>query len=262
MEDEEQGQNKYMTQPNIPVIIFIVAQIIFIVLLAISMPKLFQSDEINDEDPSRIPVATIDNFTSSVPEGYSGNARLIEETLFQLILRNSPNKDISKSISTVIREGSVKTVYFDEQNLNFLSAIIDVPDLEQSYWLYNEYSGDKNNQYIDYSKSYRLFCLEESQEILYSNFDCKDDFGIAGRYELISDLIKYFDFNDFSPSYSSEQKTNEIKIYPHDFNIDDAIKESYIQQTKGAIDSIGISPNLFTYHVVNPQDINYLYPPQ
>ena len=260
--EQDQNSTEYKIHVSIPVVVFVIAQIIFIIFLAISLPKLFQSDEITDEDPSRIPMATIDNYNSVIPENYSGNEELIEKTLFQLILRNSPDKDISKSVKATVRENSAKTVHFEEQNIDYYSAIIDIPELEQSYWLYSEYSSSKNNKYIDYSKSYRFFCLDDSQEILYPTFDCKDDFGIAGRNELISDLIKYFDFNDFSPSYSSEQKTNEIKIYPHDFSIDDTIKESYIQQTKGAIDSIGISPNLFTYHVVNPQDINYLYPPQ
>lgn len=95
--------------------------------------------------------------------------------------------------------------------MNYLSAIVDIPNLEQSYWFYNEYSNDKNNQYIEYYKSFRIFYLAESQEIIYQGFNCKDDFGLAGRRELVSDLITYFNFNDFSPSYSAIDKS--VKIY-------------------------------------------------
>lgn len=257
-----QNQTKYQFRLSTPATIFIIAQIVFIIFLAISIPSLSKPDEINDEDPNRIPVATISNFSSMAPENYSGNVKLMEATLFELILRNSPGQDVSTSVNTFIRENSVNTVYFKDKNVNYFSAILDIPDLSQSYWFYTEYSSDKNNQYIDYSKSYRLFCLEDSQEIIYPDFDCQDDFGLAGRFELVSNLITYFNFNYFSPSYSPEQDANKIKIYPHDFSIDDATKDSYVQQTKDAVASLGISPDFFTYHVIGPKDINYLYPPE
>lgn len=259
---QDQNSIEYKMHVSIPVVVFVIAQIILFIFLAISLPKLFQSDEITDEDPSRIPMATIDNYNSAIPENYSGNEELIEKTLFQLILRNSPDKDISKSVKATVRENSAKTVHFEEQNIDYYSAIIDIPELEQSYWLYSEYSSSKNNKYIDYSKSYRFFCLDDSQEILYPTFDCKDDFGVNGKYELVSDLVQFFDFNNFSPSYSSERNNSEIKLYPHNYDIDVATKDSYIQQTRDAISSLGVSPDLFTYYVVDLQDINYSYPPR
>lgn len=261
--EEGQNQTGYKIHLNTPTATFIVIQIIFTVFLAISIPKLFQSDQITDDDPSRIPVATISNFTSVMPEDYSGDVKLIEATLFQLILRNSPGRDVSKSADVIIREDSIKTVYFEYQNLNYLSAIVDIPELEQSYWFYSEYSSEKPNQYIDYSKFYRIFCLEDPQEIIYTDFNCQDDFGLNGRYELVSNLITYFEFSDFAPIYSYKRDFNKIEISPYSFNeLTNNTKDLYVQQVKDAIGSLGISPDIFTYRVMDSEEIRYFYPLQ
>lgn len=259
--EEGQNQVKYRIHISKLAIGFAIVQIVFIVLFAISIPKLFQSDEINDEDPSRIPVATISNFASVVPKDYSGKIDLIEATLFQLILRNSPDGEISKSVNAVVREDSIKNMYFEYQNINYFSAIVDIPELEQSYWLYNEYSDNENNQFIDYSKTYRIFCLENPEEILYPNFDCKDDFGLNGRYELVSDLLPYFEFKDFVIIFPYKRDYNGIEISPRTFDeLSGDIRESYIQQVRDAVASLGISSDIFTYHVMDPEQIRYYYP--
>lgn len=259
--EEGQNQKEYTLRLNMPIIIFIVIQIFFIIFLSISLSGLFQTDEISDWDTERIPVATIGNFNSVAPENYSGGISNIETTLFQLILRNSPGRDISKSVDVMIREDSIKTIYFENQNLNYFSAIVDIPELEQSYWFYDEYSDEKPNQYIDYSKTYRIFCLEDPQEIIYPNFNCQDDFGLDGRYELVSNLLSYFKFNNFIPVYHYERGFNQINISPYTFDeLAASTKESYIQQVKDAIASLGISPDFFTYSVMNPDEIKYYYP--
>lgn len=259
--EEEQGQTNYKLRLNLPTTVFIVMQIIFIIFLVISLSRLSQPNEIDDWDTERTPVATISNFSAVAPENYSGGIKNIETTLFELILRNSPDKDISKSINASVREGSIKTVYFEDQNLNYLSAIVDIPDIEQSYWFYNEYSNDNPNPYINYSKTYRIFCLDSSQEIIYPNFDCKDDFGIGGKYELVSDLIPYFKFDDFFPLYYAQNNSNKIEISPDTFDeLSNSTKELHIQQVRNAIDSLGISPDFFTYNVMSPSEIKYYYP--
>lgn len=257
-ESQNQMENKFRLDTLTT--IFAVLQIIFIILLIVSISRLFRSDVIDDNDPSRIPAATINNFDSVAPEGYSGSIDQIERTLFDLIIRNSQNKNASKDVDVFIREDSVKSVYFGNKNVNYFSAIVDVPDLRQSYWFYNEYSNTMNNKYIDYSKTYRIFCLDDSQEIIYQDFDCQDDFGIKGRLELVSDLITYFEFNYFSASYPIADDSGLIRIYPHSFNIDDEAKQSYIQQTKDAVGSLGVFPGLFTYRVMGLEDIEYYYP--
>lgn len=261
--EEGQNQSDYKIRLNMPATIFIVIQIIFIIFLIISISGLYKPDEITDDDPDRIPVATIDNFASVVSENYPENVKLIEATLFDLILRNSPGEDISTSVNATIRENSIKTVYFEKQNLNYFSAIVDIPEIEQSYWFYSEYSSEEPNQYIDYSKFYRIFCLEDSQEILYPDFNCQDDFGLNGRYELVSNLISYFEFNDFAPIYTYERGFNQIEISPYTFDeLAASTKEAYIRQVKDAIDSLGIPPDIFTYNVMNPEEIKYFYPLQ
>ena len=259
--EEIGNETTYKLKPSLPMMIFILIQIIFVILLIISVPKLFEPDEINGLDTDRNPSASITNLSSVVPEDYPmAGVGDIEVTLFDLILKNSPDKDISTSIKAKIREDSVKNLYFKDENLNYFSAIIDIPELEQSYWFYNEFSNDKSNKYITVSRVYRLFCLDNSDDIIYPNFECEDDFGAAGRLEVVSDFINYFNFNNFSPSYTYLSNSNKINIYPYDYNISTITKESYIAETKNAISSLGISPDRFTYYVISPEDINYSYP--
>ena len=257
-ESQNQMENKFRLDTLTT--IFAVLQIIFIILLIVSISRLFQSDVIDDNDLSRIPAATINNFDSVAPEGYSGSIDQIERTLFDLIIRNSPNKNALKDVDVFIREDSVKSVYFENKNVNYFSAIVDIPDLEQSYWFYNEYSDTANNKYIDYSKTYRIFCLDDSQGIIFQNFDCQDDFGFEGKHEIVSSLIGYFNFNYFSLSLPSEKGVREVRIKPINFNINDATKESYIQEAKNAVESLGVVPDLFTYYVIGPEDIIIRYP--
>ena len=60
--EEGQNQTNYKIRFNKLAIGFIIIQVVFIVFLAISIPQLSRPDEVNDEDLSRIPVATISNF--------------------------------------------------------------------------------------------------------------------------------------------------------------------------------------------------------
>lgn len=245
---------------SMPTIVFIIIQVIFIIFLVFSLTKLHQPNKITDDDLSRIPVAKISNFSSMAPKDYSGSANLIETTLFQLVLRNSPDQDVAKSFNALIREDSAKTVFFEKQNVGYFSAIIDIPELRQSYWFYNEYSSDQPSRYIDYSKSYRIFCLDESQEAIYPEFICRDDFGLDGRYELVSDLIPYFQFQDFVSIYSYKKGFNEIEISPYSFNeLSYDTQELYIQQVKDAVASLGVTPSIFTYSVLLPEDVRYYY---
>ena len=257
--EEKQNIIKYKFHFNVSVVIFVIVQFVFVFLLLISIPRLLQPSKIDEDDLDRQPILTVGNISSTMPEDYPGFTRDMEVTLFELALRNSTGRDTLISAEAFIRENSVKTVYFDNQNINYLSAIIDIPDLKQSYWFYNEYSDDNSNQYIDYSKTYRILCLEKSQEIIYSDFECEDDFGVNGRFELVQDLIGFLNFNYFSLSYSFRQDYNEIDIYPYNFNESNRNKKSYIKQAQDAIDSLGIPSDLFIYYIMEPEDIDYTY---
>lgn len=259
---EERKNVDYRIELDMPVVVFVVIQIVFIVFVALSLARLLRSDKISYDDTKEIPVAKIDNLDSVTHGDYFGSTRSLEMTLFELAVRNSAGNNISTSVEAFIREDSIREVYFENKDVNYFSAIIDIPELEQSYWFYNEYSNDKNNEYIDYSKTYRLFCLDDSQEKIYPDFGCEDGFGLKGRPEIVSDLITYFEFNYFSASYSMSDNSTMIKIYPHSLNIDEETKQSYIQQTRDAVYSLGISPDLFAYRVMGPGDIDFHYPPR
>lgn len=260
MDEEQKGLMGFRIQLSTPVVVFIILQAVFVIFLIITIVQLPKSNKVDYEDVINSPAVSISNYSDALPSDYNGESIGLRTTLFNLILRNSPDRAISGSIDARIREDSIKKVFFEEKNLNFYSAIIDVPEIEQSYWFYSEYSSNDGNQYIDYSKSYRFFCLDDAQEKIYPDFGCKDDFGLVGRYEIVSKLLSFFDFDYFNLSLPTANGAHKIKIKPTNYDIDDVTKESYIQQTRDAVASLGVLPDYFEYYVMGPADIIIYYP--
>lgn len=268
MENENQNQFPFRIRLNPLLATFFVIQIIFIVLLILSISRFSQTNNFSNS-PNQGPTAKIENVSAVIPEDHAEWANLVEWALFNDALKNNTDQNISKT-STVayIREGSVNTQYFESQGINYVNAIVDIPELAQSYEIFLEYPNSKNAiDAVEYSSAdvmrpYSILCLNEASEIIYADFDCQEPPVYASRQRIVSNVLGYFEFEHFSPSYSFEQGSNKIDIYPYSFDIDDDTRASYVQQTKDAIASLGISPDLFTYYVIKPEDISYRYPPE
>ena len=132
--------NKEKLQNNInPLLaVFLIIQIIIILLIIFSMPKLFQ-DNNNIDSPTEGPSIKIEGISAIIPDDFPEWRDLIEWDLFKTSLNNSKKESIpDSSITASIREETIKTQYFEEQNINYVRAIIDIPELLQSYELFLE----------------------------------------------------------------------------------------------------------------------------
>ena len=266
---DNQNQSQFPIRLDPLLVIFLIIQIIFIVLFLLSISKFFQNDKFNNS-PDHGPNMEIENVSIAIPEDHVEWANLVEWALFNTSLSDTEGQYISRS-STIayIRDGTVKTQYFKKQDINFVSAIVDIPELTQSYRIFLEYPNNKHNIGIveydnpDVIKPYSILCLDETSEIIYTNFNCQESPAYASRQEIVSRMLSYFEFSNFAPIYYSENDSNNIEISPYSFDeISNDTKEMYIQQVKDAIASLGISPNIFTYNVMNPEEIKYFYPRQ
>ena len=240
----DNAQNTPKEKSLLPAIL-IIAQIIFIVI-AISIIVLnSHSEEISSVDYKRQPKVTIENLKSVLPDATNNYTDVLETHLANTVELNTNNYNVTSS-KAIIRDGSFKMVNLDKDNVVFYSMIIDIPELEQSYQIYDHYSGDKepaNRMYI--------LCLDDNAEKVYPDFDCRDEYPDSTRRDIATSYIGYFDFGDFHAFTDQNDKT-AIGITPYSPDITEDQKASYIRRTKEAVSSLSVSPDLFNYLVLDP----------
>ena len=133
---------------------------------------------------------------------------------------------------------------------------MDIPNLEQSYQVYYNYpidqglvtffSEDTDAPFPDVLHS--ALCVNEPSQIIYPDFDCRSIYHTDVRYQIVQSYINLLEFNDFSTNIDD---TNQYQINLKPFPKSAAnLDESNISQVKHAISSLGISPDMFTYHII------------
>ncbi|MBR2754064.1 hypothetical protein IKD82_02815 [Candidatus Saccharibacteria bacterium] len=245
MENEQKSQKI----PPIILIIIIIQIIIFVVLGVIIKNEITKNNKIEnrDNEPSvSIGSLTIDDI--DLPNNYIED---ISHSLTEVMKLNNDNLNIPNSKITV-RDNSITTKRFEEQNFVALSFIVDIPDLEQSYQIYYKYSSDKvvdDSPFLDNPRA--ILCLEEKSQIIYPNFNCNSNYPSDTRYRIIKDYANFLEFDNFSIRTDNENLHQiNLKPFPKTADTTDAVIESYITQTKTAIQSLGVSPEIFTYHII------------
>lgn len=249
----ENGHNENKIKINPIVAVFIIFQIIFILAIVISAPKLFQDNEIGAGDYDKQPKVTIQDL-KTVLSGHPEKADAIERSLLDIIQNNTNDVNLKSSVATM---RDLKEIYFDHENLHHLSFIADIPDLSQSYQIFYEYSDDENNPYLSQNDTIIPLCLSEYETKLYPEFVCKDLYEQTTRNAIVAKYLSYFNFDYFS-AYIDLSDIFEIVINPISDNVSDVESSSYINTIKDNISSLGISAEIFNYHIVQPEDLNYI----
>ena len=246
--DDQNQRNK-----SILPIIFIIIQIIYMIIIISVLLSNTKNDRIEQMDIGRQPTISIKDLNSQLPDNaYRGP---IETVLTKTVELNSTEFNTSDSTAN-IREGSLSTVKFEDIDGIYFSAIVDIPNLEQSYQIYSFYSiGDRTPESLAYSTQYVL-CLDDQADKIYPDFDCQELFPQDARRSIVFSYLKYLKFNDFS--LFPTQKPNSSIIYidvDPTLDISTDTEQSYIQETKKAVSSLGISPELFEYKINRQSNI-------
>ncbi len=238
--------------------IFLLAQIIFIALLAFTLPRLFESSDIS-VDQSRLPAAKIENLGDSLPSLNDQAKKDIENALYDLILANSTDQT-TKNSETKAELKEVSSLHFDRLGgINYFSAVIDIPEVEQSYDFYYAAPDDPANG--EFQSFFNILCPGRPASELY-DFECENtntDSWLqypATHLSLASSFLPYYYFDQFSISINPNEMT-KVTITPITFDIDEATRNSYIEETKSAVKTLGFSPDLFTYYVSTIEDLDY-----
>ncbi len=238
---------------NYPLLAFIVLQLSFIVVTIISIvPLLNKSDKIVEGDYAEQPSITIDNLAQAIPNFPSDNIEELQHALLDIVQANEYNVNLANT-KAEIRDGGVFTHYFPLPNLNYVSALVDVPEISQSYQVFLQFSNDKYNENLDPNDSIIFLCITDPNNIIYPDFNCTDIYGQKTRNAIAGKYLRYFDFDGFGAGVS--QNLDEITIVPAVFGASD--EQSFIEQTKTAIGSLGISPELFTYRIMQAEEYNF-----
>ena len=220
-------------------------QVLFIIALILTLPRIFQSSEIDPDNRAAQPSVTIKDLGNRFNGFSSSFIKEIENQLFYLIQKNNTSVDLGETIAN-IRDGSVNHIHFEDEMFDFYNFIVDIPELQQSYQLFLTVSEVENNQFFNPNDTIIPLCLSDAEEKIYPNFECKDIYGQMTRNMLGLNYSEYFDSDKFFVVRAQSTPENLMVMATGD--IDDALTE-----LKDSIKLLGISPDLFTYDIYRYQ---------
>ncbi|MBO7718474.1 hypothetical protein J6S37_03215 [Candidatus Saccharibacteria bacterium] len=233
------------------VIVFAFLQILFsIIIITIFFNLLNRDDYISYENLENLPEAHIENL----PEGASwlseSNKDEIEKALYQKIVQSSTNLDKVKTTAEV-RENTFKTHYSNDTESSFLSMVVDLPNLEQSYQIIYEYP----KVLFDPDSLALVLCLDEYNEKKYPSHECSSKYDDKDRNLYASAYIEQSTFNDFNVVSYDDDKA--LRINPNKADFTESEEKGYIDEVKEKLETFGVSPNRFRIEVTHPSDLDY-----
>lgn len=231
-------------KPNLILIIFIIFQIILIIALAFSLPKILQNDQINEGNSESQPKVSVNNLSSEDTNLRSENVSNIERTL--LSVAEKSNLNIDTTAGAYVVSDTVKTKYFERQDIKYFTGTVALSNSNLSYQIYYAYSGTENEAPND---NIVILCSSDSS-------DCKNAYTIEDRNSLIFKLLNYGSdaFNTFSLDLADK---NFKRIGINLINDTEAEREDSIKSVKTAVEELGVSSDAFEYHINTQADLNY-----
>lgn len=250
--DNQNNISKYI---NYPILIFCALQVLFLIIAATSISSLInKSDRINEDNSNNQPQVTINNLQEIIPNFPSSWVDDLQNQLLDIVQANDFDVNIS-NIKAEVRSNTANSNYFSFENFYAINAIVDLPELNQSYQFFFEYSDEDNNKYLDLDYPIAFLCITDPDYIIYPDFSCVDLYSQKSRQSFVAKYLKFFEFdNQFRAALNEENLTN-VRILPYNFNDVDA--DLFISETKQAIEKLGISPDLFDYDIVQAEEIDF-----
>lgn len=231
-------------------IIFGAIQLAFLALIIGIFINIQKGDRLSEDYKSqpKIKIKDMSKELKDLPENERG---IIAQELTRALSLNTNEINLNNTVAE-IREGYTKKSY-THQNLTFYNMIIDIPELEQSYRIYHEYSKDETNKFFTYDKTTIATCVYDQKFQKYK-FECNS------RYEKSEDeriLRKYLTFESFGTFSASLGADNSILITPIAQNFSAEEKENSIKAAKEAIKGLGFNPESYTYSVIDAASLTY-----
>lgn len=251
----ENNQSIYHVNPAI--VTAVILQFVFIIFASIAIysilnrnvgtPKIKISNYSTISDGEVIGGDNTASNTQDIKFTLDDTAKnTIESAIYDIASNN--NKNGLANNGAKIREGTSHYVYIENLNAYLLNFIVDIEDLGQSYrfvWLFDNNLLDQNSPKVS---SLMVFCPKES-EIIYDDFNCKDDYDGHGLDIIVYNLLRYKMFSNFtvglSNVYNGEPLTLDINV-----NSDsEATKDAAVQEISNYLSSLGFGLDDFKYTI-------------
>lgn len=241
--------------PNVLMAGFIIAQL-FVLIVVASLLLEIKKDETVTRDDEAAPKLAVEGL-DDIEQRISDNDKTrIEGELLQKVKSNS--KTVKLNSRAVINKDSLKNIRFESINLNYLSAVVDLPDLEQEYRIFFEYSNDQNNSYLTPNETLVVTCLDQNDKYKKYDFNCAAAPQENIYEKMAAKYLNYFRFKDFSASINPKKDVKTVNMVSM-YGPKNAA--SYEQQCRSAISELGIDPNRFKYNMLSSSDLTYEYNP-
>ena len=162
---------------NPVVALAILIQVIFVILIIVTLSKLNTGDEgVLEVEVSGL-VGEIDNL----PEF---GKKDIEYGIYNAISENTDSSIIQKK-GIYIREGSLINNYYEDFNMHYVNFIADIPEIGQSYQVVSRWYDSEDVYMPDIATG--VSCLD-SVQLIYGDFECKDYLGYM-KYVIVDSLL-------------------------------------------------------------------------
>ncbi len=230
-------------------LIFIIIHLFILFILIFLARMLFRNDYIRSSDYDRQPFITIDGLTDITPKLPVSSIDAIQRKLLDSIQNNIDNINTA-STTAAVRANSVRIhPRLSESGLNYLSAIIDIPELRQSYKLFYEYDSESADWKPNPHELFLITCLNQADQILYSDFSCYDSHGPKIYNGVIAKYIRQLFSDDFS-LYISNTDISSLYIRPFK-TVQFSQNQDYVAQAESIIESMGVPSSIFTYTITD-----------
>lgn len=182
----------------------------------------------------------INNLTST-PET-SEVLNIIKYNLYQTIGYNS-SVDPATVSDVTIRENSKTETYDESTKLHFISLIVDIPSLKQSYQVNYQWTDDKNTELSEWATN--VSCLAEDK-LIYGPFNCQDMFTtMDGSNDPIMKILPYYGPRFEITSSVADNKVTSVNIKL--LTCIDSSLPTYEAEAKTWLENQGINPG--NYHL-------------
>lgn len=217
-------------EDNYLLLIFIFFQIIIFIAVIISIFNLPKSNIDANEYLSKMSVS-IENISNIFPNLNREDIKIIENELYESVKDNATDISLSKNVAQ-IREGTEREQYFTATNLNYFSAVVDIPELRQSYQIFYGYL-DSERESSESTGRDRVtsLCLDDKDLIIYSDFKCKSRYDSSTFNYIVSEYMSQFRFEGLSAEVD-ENDIFKIVIRPYSYEISESKKIHTLNRRK------------------------------
>lgn len=236
------------------VIIAFLIQLIFIIFASIVIYNtLHQKDQTANLD--------VDNF-SSIPDGKiigqseygklnfeldETKKNVIENILYNIVYLNNSGSISNKGAK--IREGSVRNVYIEDLKVYLLNFIVDIEDLQQSYRITYRWADQYPNKSVPADMPAIAFCPQKN-ELIYGDFNCKDDYNNHGADIIVYGLLRYKIFSSFTVGLSGDVFNGEpLSLRINTISDEKTVEEAAVAEVSDYLSELGFNLDDFNYVV-------------